>query len=419
MAGELHGEVEVRVKAVGTSPFAAANAARVALQAGGHQYPAVSSFHDLTHSPVSSSRATRGLSQTVMEGFEGLQPGVLNSTSSRHLSNQRSQMTRSSVYSPGRGSFEVAHLIDPSRPASGRRETAGFTGVQSRRGYPGGVNRSLNSSRAAGATHSIRRGPFLRSSLDEPSLCAADSRGTEEETGNVSSDGFVGDRQGTLLNSLLSEGVATRVQRALAAGIGSLLSAVASPISASLGGSVTAVASPVPSRLSDLMREEHISTRNTPASLDEYQEQFRRVFVGPRSTFIVCGTLSSSPRSARAAARGLGSLVDELDSAFRISPFEALDVPLSRVLFGPDIFDVSDDFERFFIGADDTPALDSQIAEARDLCNSLDQHATQWVFGSAKSEASPKGGLEEDSTMQATTSSSKKAAGSAETLLGI
>ncbi|KAL8445962.1 hypothetical protein Emag_004927 [Eimeria magna] len=397
----------------GISPFAAASAARVALQTGGLGRPAVSTFQDLTHTPVGGSRATRGLSQNEVEGPEHPQPGSANFISSRHSSSQRLERARSAVYSSGQGSPGVAHPLDSSRPASVWGQTLGFSGVQSRREYPGGVNRNMNNSRAAGATHSNRRGPFLSSPVAGPTLSAADSRGAEEEIGNSSSGGFGGDGQGTLFNGFLSENVATRVQRALAAGIGSILSAVASPISASLGGTVTAGASPMPASLGGHMRGEQVSSRSIPASLDEYQEHFRRVFVGPRSTFIVCGTISSGTHSARAAARDLGSLVDELDSAFRISPLEAFEAPLRRVRPGGDVFDVSDDLVQFLVGADEPVSVPlSQIVEARDLCNSLERHATRWVFESAKSEVSPMGDFQENSPTQATTSSSRNAAGS-------
>ncbi|KAL8272866.1 hypothetical protein Esti_003175 [Eimeria stiedai] len=396
----------------GISPYAAASAARVALQGGGLGYPTLNSSHDPAHSPVGGSRATRFLSQSGVDGLDHPQPPRASFTSSRHSGSQRSQM-RSAELSSGQGASGFAHLLDSSRPPSLWGQTPGFSGVQSRRGYPCGVDRNLNNSRAAGAAHADRRGPLLPSPVEEPTLSNANNRGTEEEIGNASTSGFGGDRRGTLFNSFLGEGVATRMQQALAAGIGSILSAVASPISASLGGSVTAVASPMSASLGGSTREEQVSSRSTPPSSDDYQERFHRVFVGPRSTFIVCGTLSSGTRSARVAAHDLASLVDELDSAFRISPLGAFEAPFRRMLLGGDGVDVSGDLVRFLVRDEERPVPVSQIDEARDLCNSLERHATKWIFESAQSEASPVGDRQADSSTQTTTSSSRNAADSA------
>ncbi|KAL8432548.1 hypothetical protein ACSSS7_004545 [Eimeria intestinalis] len=401
----------------GTSPFAAASAARVALlQAAGLGYPATTGPEDAALSPLSGSRATRGRPQNAVDVFAHPQPLRSHFSSSGHSRRQRSQRALTAEFFSGRDSSEFAHFPESSRPASVWGQTPGFSGVQSRGGYPEGVNRRMNNSRAEGATHSNRsgpRGPCLFSPVDGPPISFANSRGTDGEFGNASIRGSSGDGQEMLFNNFLSQGVATRVHRGFYPGLWPFSASVASPVSASHRGSGTAVVSPIFASVEGPAREAQVSSRGTPASPDEFQGQFRRVFVGLNPTFIVCRSLNSGARSARAVARELGSFLDELDSAFGISSLEGFEAPLRRVLLGGDVLNASDDLMQFLVGADETPVPLSQIAEARDLFTSLERHATRWTFGSAESELSRMGGRQADSSTQATSSSSRNAADSA------
>ncbi|KAL8429103.1 hypothetical protein Efla_003156 [Eimeria flavescens] len=376
----------------GTSPFAAAQAVAFSSHGGGGGRHSLSASGQTSVGNIDTKSAT--WSSHIASGGQ-----------ERSVTTQAPRATRG----PGTNQGVLINSADTTSSGQGpagveQRQRTGRHASQStvrpvhreEQPLPGSL-RDLRRDRAEeclrGAVHAESRGPFV---VDAHLLEGLQPRGSREQgtTDEVSAARTSASRTqggGTLFDMLLGEGVATRVHRALSAEIGSIFSAMASRTSGSLAGS---------------WGEAQIAFEGGPSSSADNHGMLRRVSVGPRATFVVCGTLGPRSRSARALARDFGSLVDELESALRFDTSDPLDTPFRRMGLGGD-FD--DGLAPFPAGADEPSIPLSQVLEASDLCSSLERHVIKWTYEGTASEDAAQGRACAGASAQTSPSSNKEA----------